>query len=732
VHETPAREVAAGESVVDLETVVAEAAVHEEPAREAAMLEVPLSETPVLLAAAAQAPEREVPVRVTPAREAVGPPAAPAREAPGVEVADSEGPAREAAEQPAREAAEQEARVSEVAHETPGRDAAVAESAADQAAVSKGPVVETPVRQAPDAQAPDAQAPDAQAPDAQGPDTEGPDTEAPVHEVPARETAGHEAKVSEIPVGETPIRPTPAAAAPVRHAPVREAPVSGPDAAASNPPVRETPVRETPVRETPVRETPVREAPVPETHVAETSVPETPVRPPAPGVPIPGSPTGAAPGSSQPRPGQPSTGQPSPVRPETAKPDPAKPHAANPSPAKPDPAKPTPSKPDVAPPESAKTDRPRPATIKPSRVEPGRPKTSPPEPPPAPPATPADREGAPPWSQVIATTVQLWLGRRVRSGRDALASPVSRRWAAALGLAIVVFAAGALTIALAQNRGGQGGHPASGSSSGRAHTTGSPNPVQLSPAALQAAARNRQQAAAWITAQVSHAAIVSCDPVMCQALTGAGYPAGDLLTLGPSATDPMGAQIVVDTTVLRNQLGSKLPSVYAPVVISGFGTGASRVDVRVEAPDGAAAYAVSQRADLLARQQAGQQLLGDHGLHLAAAARRAIAAGDVDSRLLVTLVALMGQRYPIYVYRFGDVSPGATPGVPMRMMRIAALVQRGQHASSYLHAVLHFLASQQPPYRASVRVLHLPGAKTSIQIEFAAPSPLGLLAHAQK
>ena len=212
---------------------------------------------------------------------------------------------------------------------------------------------------------------------------------------------------------------------------------------------------------------------------------------------------------------------------------------------------------------------------------------------------------------------------------------------------------------------------------GALDTTGSSNPVRLSPAALEAAARNRQQAAAWITAQVSHAAIVSCDPVMCQALTTAGYPAGDLLTLGPSATDPMGSQIVVDTTVLRNQFGSKLPNVYAPVVIAGFGTGASRVDVRVEAPDGSGCLPVSQRADLLTRQQDGQQLLGNKDLHLAAAARQAIAAGDVDTRLLVTLVALMGQRYPIYVYRFGDVGPGATPGVPMRMMRIAALVQRG-------------------------------------------------------
>ena len=339
----------------------------------------------------------------------------------------------------------------------------------------------------------------------------------------------------------------------------------------------------------------------------------------------------------------------------------------------------------------------------------------------------------PPWSQVIATTLQLWLGRRVRRGRDALAEPVrrSRRWVGALGLAIVVFAAGALTIVLAQHHGGQGGHPASGSR-GRAHTTGSANPVKLGRAALEAAAQNRQQAAVWIAAQVSHAAIVSCDPVMCQALTKAGFPAGDLLTLGPSATDPMGSQIVVDTTVLRNQLGSRLPNVYAPAVIAAFGTGASRVDVRVDAPDGAAAYVDLQRADLLARQQDGQQLAGNHSLHLAAPARQAISAGEVDTRLLVTLVALMGQRYPVYVYRFGDAGPGATPGVPMRMMRIAALVQRGPHGTSYLHSVVRFLAEQQPPYRASVHVLHLPGAKTVIEIEFSAPSPLGLLAHAQK
>lgn len=376
----------------------------------------------------------------------------------------------------------------------------------------------------------------------------------------------------------------------------------------------------------------------------------------------------------------------------------------------------------------------RPARIKPSRVEPGRPKDSPPEPPPAPaapparrdpPALPAVRDTAPPWSQVIVTTIQLWVDRKVHRGRG---SRRPRRWAGAFALAVVLVAVWALTIVLAQHRSAPGGGPAASGSRGHAHTTRANQGPRLGTAALAAAARNRQQAAAWITAQVSHAAIVSCDPVMCQALMAARFPAGDLLTLGPSATDPMGSQIVADDTVLRNQLGGKLTEVYAPVVLASFGTGATQVEVRLEAPDGARAYLLAERADQLARRQSGHELLSSPGLHVTGAARQAIAAGQVDSRLLVTLVALLGQQYPVYVSSFGDLGPGATPGVPLRSMRIDALVRHGSHTSSrYLHSVLHFLASQQPPYRAGVSVLHLSRARTSIRIEFAAPSPLGLL-----
>lgn len=498
--------------------------------------------------------------------------------------------------------------------------------------------------------------------------------DAAAHEEPVREEAsaqvsGHDASALEEAISEASARQEA-----ISYVPLAETP--------DLPAAAEAPEREAPAREAEAREARAREAKAREAKAREAQAPATPVR--------------EAAASAQPqRPVQPTPS----VHPQTAQP------------------------------EAAKPDRPQLATIKPSRVEPGRPKLAPPEPPPtasAPPSPPAVNDNEPPWSQVIATTLQLWLGRRLRRGRDAMARPArrSRRWLGAIGLAIVVFAAGALTIALVQNN--NGGRPAA-SNGGHAHTGRTTQPVKLSGPALQAAARNRQQAAAWIAAQVSHAAIVSCDPVMCQALAAARFPAGNLLPLGPSATDPMGSDLVVDTTVLRNQLGSRLQNVYAPAVLASFGSGATGVSVRIEAPDGGSAYLVAQRADLLARQQDGQQLLGSRGLHLAAGAGRSIAAGEVDSRLLATLVALLGQRFPVYVYRFGDQGPGASPGVPMRMMRIAALAQSGHGASSYQHLVQRFLASQQPPYRASVSVLHLPGAKTVIQIEFAAPSPLGLL-----
>jgi hypothetical protein len=325
------------------------------------------------------------------------------------------------------------------------------------------------------------------------------------------------------------------------------------------------------------------------------------------------------------------------------------------------------------------------------------------------PKAPSDKQ--PSWPHVIATTLRLWLQRRV-AGR-----PGARRRAAIFGAVIIVFAAGGLTFALAQGRPAAAPKPARSAA-----------PRQLSPGAVAAAAANRQAAATWVAAQVSHSVVVACDPVMCAALQSDGFPAGDLLPVSASANDPLGSAVVVSTTALRNQFGHRLPDVYAPVVLATFGTGEARVDIRVEAPDGGQAYLVTQRADQLARQASGQQLLGNKDLHVSAAAGAEIAAGNVDARLLITLATLAAQVHRVNVIAVGDSGPGASAGVPLRMLQISTLVSPGHPAqnATYLKAVLAFLKAQRPPFLASVSVTQQ-GGDSIVQVEFAAPSPLGLL-----
>ncbi len=347
----------------------------------------------------------------------------------------------------------------------------------------------------------------------------------------------------------------------------------------------------------------------------------------------------------------------------------------------------------------------------------------------------------PSWASVIATTVRLWFQRKVRHDAEpglpgSTAAPgrgapgasrgtlreAPRRRAAIFGLAIVVFAAGALTIALAEHQGG--GQAAGGAGQARTVT---------SPAAVRAAQASRNAAAAWVAAQVSHDVIVGCDPAMCTQLQGRGFPAGDLLPITAQSTDPMGSQVVVATATLRSQFGSRLADIYAPAVIASFGTGASQVVVRVEAPDGSQAYLVTQRADLLARQGAGRQLVRNRLLHVSGTSRRALLAGRVDPRLLITLAALTAQGHTVYISRFGDSGPGTGAGSPLRMMRISALEagKHGRHKDAYLRAVLSFLRAQRAPYLASTAVLRPSAGTTVIQVQFGAPSPLGLLgAHA--
>ena len=237
------------------------------------------------------------------------------------------------------------------------------------------------------------------------------------------------------------------------------------------------------------------------------------------------------------------------------------------------------------------------------------------------------------------------------------------------------------------------------------------------PAPLSLAAAARDQAAAWVASQVNSAAIVSCDPAMCSALVRSGVPAANLLVLGPGASDPLGSAVVVATAAVRAMFGSRLASVYAPETLASFGTGPARIDVRVVAQAGA--FRAALAADRSARQTAGRQLLADPRVTVTPSARAELASGQVDARLLITLAALAANQ-PVHIAGFADGGPG-TPGSALTPpLRSAELAAAGAQARN----ILAFVRAQRPPFLPAHAGLSGPALLT---VQFAAPSPLGLL-----
>jgi hypothetical protein len=244
--------------------------------------------------------------------------------------------------------------------------------------------------------------------------------------------------------------------------------------------------------------------------------------------------------------------------------------------------------------------------------------------------------------------------------------------------------------------------------------------------AAETAARN--QAVAWVTSQVGRDIIVSCDAVICSDLAQHGFPAGNLNVLQPTAPDPYGSDLVIASADVRSQFGGKLVSTYAPELIASFGTGAGRIDVRVIAQDGPAAFRAALSADLMARKASGAQLLRNRHIVASPSARAQLASGQVDSRLLTTIAFLAGQR-PVDIVEFGSVAPGAGPGVPLRFADLAETdPAAGLSSSAYVRSLVALLHNQDPPYvPLSTGTVRLATGQYALRIEFAAPSPIGLL-----
>jgi hypothetical protein len=246
------------------------------------------------------------------------------------------------------------------------------------------------------------------------------------------------------------------------------------------------------------------------------------------------------------------------------------------------------------------------------------------------------------------------------------------------------------------------------------------------PAGGQPASTASQLAAAWVAQHVVRAAIVACDPLMCSALEAQGVSAANLLFLGPGATSPLGAQVVVVTPAVRSQFGSRLDSVYAPSVIAGFGSGPDQVSVQVIAQNGPTAYLDALRRDVAARKAAGAQLLANKRIRASAQARAQLEAGAVDSRLLIMLPALAVQ-HPIQILDFGQPAPGAGPGVPLCSADLSGSGRvAGMTDASYVSWLTSFVRAQLVPFAGSMAVLRQAGQPV-VHVVFAEPSPLGLL-----
>ena len=311
----------------------------------------------------------------------------------------------------------------------------------------------------------------------------------------------------------------------------------------------------------------------------------------------------------------------------------------------------------------------------------------------------------PSWGRVLVNTVRVAVSWRLQAadlGRRRAGGPRPWRahWRWRVGVFVLALVGAAATVLWLT--GGLIGTPS------RAARVSAPG---ADPAAAAAQAR----AVAWVAGQVSGSAIIACYPGMCAALQEQGVAAGRLMPLRSVAASPLGAGVLVTTPSAGGQQADR----YAPALIASFGSGDTRIEVRVIEPGGAAAYRAALRADLATRTAAGAQLLQNPHIRFTGPDAARLRAGQVDARLLATIAALASQ-YAFRVTAFDDAAPGAP--VLFRAVSITG-IGRG------LAAALALVRSQTPPYlpaHAAVTGTASPSGAT-LSIEFAAPSPLGLL-----
>ena len=283
-------------------------------------------------------------------------------------------------------------------------------------------------------------------------------------------------------------------------------------------------------------------------------------------------------------------------------------------------------------------------------------------------------------------------------------------WRATAVLASVLLLVGATGVALIlAHRGAPPTRPAGG----HAGSNQPPN----------AGVTARAQAITWIVHQVSRAAIVACDAQICADLQKQRFPFANLMWLTPQSNDPNGSTLVVATAPVRALFGPRLAFIWAPAVIASFGSGSSRIEIRLMYPGGGVQYRRDEPAAARARKAADELLLTNKQIWFSAAAKTQLRSGGIDPRLPV-LIAALANAHPLRVVDFGDQSPGGGPASLLRSVDLAAANRADLTPATTLTWIQAFTNAQRAEFRPTLSQVTLPTGNTVLRIEYGAPSPL--------
>jgi hypothetical protein len=234
-------------------------------------------------------------------------------------------------------------------------------------------------------------------------------------------------------------------------------------------------------------------------------------------------------------------------------------------------------------------------------------------------------------------------------------------------------------------------------------------------------------AAAWVAQQVAPGTVVACDVQTCAALTASGFPVAQQIPLAVNPQSLAGARIVVVTPALRTLFTTTNPALgnyVIPAVLASFGP----VSIHVVYPAGRAAYQTALNQEVKARIQLGEQLLNSGRVSASPAAETALADGDVDSRLLLAIQALANLQ-PVNIVNFGGAGSGGGPATPFLGAQLGETDPFGGIPSAvYVQAMISLLMAHATfPAFATGKQVTLVTGQNVVQVQYAAPSPLGLL-----